>query len=119
MCLRACADPLPNDLLQAIHKVETDGKFGPILGDHGKALGPFQIHREYWKDSRVPGRYEQCADYDYAVKVVTAYMNRFAPYYVRARNKEALARIHNGGPNGHKHGATKKYWLKVRKHLTA
>jgi len=118
MCLIASADLIPPNLLKAIHMVETSGRFGPILGDHGKALGPFQIHEEYWRDSRVTGSYSQCADYNYAVKVVTAYMNRFVPYYVRMRDYEAIARTHNGGPNGYRHQATKKYWAKVKKELT-
>ena len=30
---------------------------------------------------------------------------------------ELQARIHNGGPNGHKKESTKAYWLKVKKEL--
>jgi hypothetical protein len=108
----------PPELMIAINQVETGGRTGPILGDHGKALGPFQIHEEYWKDSGVKGTYSQCADYHYSVKVVTAYWNRFGSSFMRARNYEALARIHNGGPNGWRYASTKKYWAKVKKVLT-
>ena len=120
MTSRACSAEmaLPPDLLKAIHMVETGGRLGPVLGDHGKALGPFQIHRSYWEDSRVPGRYENCADYDYSVKVVTAWMSRYVPYYVRTRNYEAIARSHNGGMKGYFNPKTQRYWAKVKKHLT-
>jgi hypothetical protein len=30
---------------------------------------------------------------------------------------ERVARIHNGGPRGHRKKATAKYWRKVRGHL--
>ena len=104
---------VPDTLIQAIHKVETGGKFGPILGDKGKALGPLQIHREYWRDSGVAGQYEQCADYDYSVRVVNGYMNKYALRYLRRHDLESLARIHNGGPSGNTRDSTLKYWQKI------
>ena len=30
---------------------------------------------------------------------------------------EDMARMHNGGPNGHKNKATEKYWDKVKKEM--
>ena len=104
---------VPNTLIQAIHKVETGCKFGPILGDNGKALWPLQIHKNYWRDSGVAGRYEQCADYGYSVRVVNAYMNRFALRYLRRNDLESLARIHNGGPEGYLKASTIPYWHKI------
>jgi hypothetical protein len=110
--------PVPTKLLRAIHKVETGGKIGPILGDNGKALGPFQIHYGYWKDANVRGSYSDCKDYNYSVMVVTAYLNRYALNAVRTQDSETLARVHNGGPRGHMNINTKIYWKKVRNHLT-
>lgn len=112
-----------NDLLNAIHKVESSGKkVGVPDGDGGKAIGPFQIWREYWQDAvefdkSIGGRYEDCRKYDYAVKVVRAYMRRYAAEFIRKGDWESVARIHNGGPSGHRKSATDKYWRKVTKHL--
>jgi len=114
---------LPDRFTKAIHKVEASGKVGPILGDYNKktgeyeALGPLQIHREYWQDSGVAGSYEQCKDLEYSKKVVEAYLLRFGRKFVQANNFEAMARIHNGGPLGFKNQKTIQYWQKVKKHL--
>lgn len=100
-------------LIDAIHQVETGGRHGAILGDGGRALGPLQITRAYWRDSRVRGRYQDCARLDYSKQVFRAYMRRFAP----RGDWQAIARIHNGGPRGHRKAATRKYWLRVQKSL--
>ena len=97
----------------ALHQVETRGRTGPIRGDGGRALGPLQIHRVYWKDSRVAGRYEDCASLAYSIRVASAYMRRYAPSAWRTGDHEILARIHNGGPRGHKKPATRAYWSRV------
>lgn len=110
---RCAADDLDR-LIDAVHQVETSGRLGAIKGDGGRALGPLQIHRAYWLDSRVPGRYEDCARLDYSRRVFRAYMARYAP---RVRDFETLARIHNGGPRGNKKTATRAYWRKVKGHL--
>lgn len=102
----------------ALRAVETGGRSGAILGDDGEALGPYQIHRAYWQDSKVAGRYEQCADEAYARRVVLAYLTRYAPAAVQAGDFETLARIHNGGPRGARKAATLAYWRKVEKHLS-
>jgi hypothetical protein len=111
-------EELPENFLKAINQVEAGGrKTGSIIGDGGRAIGPFQIHRVYWQDANVAGKYEDCKDYAYSVKVMTAYLNRYARQAIRDKNFEKLARIHNGGPQGHTKQATIKYWLKVKKHL--
>lgn len=106
-------------LIDALHQVETGGRLGPIKGDGGQALGPLQIHRAYHADSGVPGSYERCADLDYSVRVVRAYMQRYATERRLGRRVTAqdIARIHNGGPNGWKRKSTLGYWAKVRKEL--
>lgn len=118
LVLNVHAADLPDKFISALHQVESSGRFGPILGDGGKALGPFQIHHRYWKDARVPGTYAQCADYGYSVRVVTAYLNRYGRRYVAQQNFEALARIHNGGPDGFRRSTTVKYWKRVLPQLT-
>lgn len=98
-------------IIYALHQVETGGRLGPILGDGGAALGPLQIHRGYHSDSNVPGAYDQVSDLEYATRVVRAYMARYATAARLGRpvTPEDIARIHNGGPNGHKKKATLGY----------
>ncbi len=46
-------------------------------------------------------------------------MNRFATKerLLRKPKDEDLARIHKGGPNGHKSAAASRYWLLVSEQL--
>jgi hypothetical protein len=104
-------------LFNAIHQVETGGRTGAILGDNGRALGPLQIHKGYWLDSRVPGVYSSCTNLAYSQSVMLAYWKRYAPKALAANDLETLARIHNGGPLGYKKSATLGYWRKVKTHL--
>ena len=112
LALTAQAAP-PDSFFRALHIVETGGKRGPIIGDGGRALGPLQIHRAYHADSRVAGAYERCADLDYSKRVVTAYLQRYAPAAFASGDVTTLARIHNGGPLGDKKPATIRYASKV------
>jgi hypothetical protein len=114
----AIAGQLDNKFLNALNQVEASGRTVNVPpGDNGKAIGPFQIHHAYWQDSRVAGNYQQCTNYNYSVKVVNAYMNRYAKKAMQTHDYETLARIHNGGWNGANKTATKKYWLKVKRFL--
>lgn len=113
----------------ALHSVESGGALGAIKGDYvnsqPRALGPLQIHRGYWSDSRVPGRYEDCADLAYSRRVVSAYLQRYAKaaWDKGDRNScDLLARVHNGGPNalratGQKKRNLDRYSAKVMSHL--
>lgn len=103
----------PDSFFRALHIVETSGKRGAILGDNGRALGPLQIHRAYHTDSRVAGDYARCADLDYSKRVVSSYLQRYAPQAWAAGDVSTLARIHNGGPRGDKKQATLGYAAKV------
>lgn len=105
----------PESFFRALHIVETSGRRGAILGDNGKALGPLQIHRGYWQDSRVGGTYEQCADLEYSKRVVAAYLQRYAPEAYSKGDIQTLARVHNGGPRGASKPATLSYAAKVRR----
>ena len=105
----------PDSFWRALHVVETGGKRGAILGDNGKALGPLQIHRSYWQDARVSGRYEDCADLAYSIKVASSYLKKYAPKAWEAGDITTLARIHNGGPKGDKKPATLRYADKVKR----
>jgi len=103
----------PASFFRALHIVETSGRTGAILGDGGKALGPLQIHRAYHADSRVAGDYSRVADLDYSKRVVSAYLQRYAPQSWAAGDVTTLARIHNGGPRGATKQATVNYAAKV------
>lgn len=113
------AEP-PAAFWAALHQVETSGRVGAIVGDNGRSLGPLQISRAYFADSRVGGAYEQVADLPFAIKVASAYMKRYEPEAWRAGNVEVLARLHNAGPNWRrKLSATDVYAAKVRRQMEA
>lgn len=114
LALTAQAAP-PESFWRALHLVETGGRTGAIIGDNGRALGPLQIHRSYHADSRVAGDYSRCADLDYSKRVVTAYLQRYAPAAWASGDVTTLARIHNGGPRGDQKPATINYAAKVRR----
>jgi hypothetical protein len=100
-------------LLDAIRQVESGGRTGEIVGDNGRSLGPYQIQRPYWKDSRVRGQYGQVRNAAYAERVMLAYWKRYCPTALARGDWETLARVHNGGPRGHRKAATVGYWKKV------
>ena len=107
-------------ILDALRMVETGGeKHGGRLsvGDGGGAIGPFQIHRAYWKDTRLRGRWEDCRDPRYAREVVLAYWKRYCPKALESLDAETLARVHNGGPDGAREPETVKFWKKVEREL--
>ena len=101
-------------LFDAIRAVESGG---PGDNDGGRALGPYQIHRAYWQDSGVPGRYEECARPEYAERVMLAYWQRYAAEALEREDLEVLARVHNGGPRGWRKETTVAYWRRVQARL--
>ena len=103
-------------LLDAIARVESGG--GPrMAGDGGMARGPYQIHRAYWADgTRFLGAdwdYRQAVDPAKAREVVRAYLL----HYGRGCSLLEMARIHNGGPNGHKKPSTLAYARRIERIL--
>ena len=103
----------------ALHQVEASGRTGKVIGDSGKALGPLQIHRAYFLDAAAYDKslgkdYSKVQDLAFAKRVVKAYLRRYAADAVKRNDYQTLARIHNGGPQGHKNAATMKYWQKVK-----
>jgi hypothetical protein len=101
----------------ALHHVETSSRYGAIWGDNHKALGPLQIHKAYFQCSGVTGRWEQCSDYAFSVRVVTAYLKKHAPVAFARGDDVSLARVHNGGPRGASSPATLRYAAKFRSAL--
>ena len=110
----------PTSLFDAIRCVETGGCEDPsqALGDNGLSLGPYQISEAYWTDAlekhpEIGGSYSNVCQRRYAEWVMMAYWDRYSP----DDDFETLARIHNGGPNGHRKSATDGYWNKVNREL--
>jgi len=121
-CLSVVSRAADEKLFAALHKVESGGRTGKIIGDNGRALGPLQIHKEYFLDAAAVDKtlgkdYSKVEDLSFAKRVVTAYLKRYAPTAYKTRDYQTLARIHNGGPAGHKKTATLKYWAKVKREL--
>lgn len=120
VAVERAAQPDLDEILAALRAVETGGsKSGGrhATGDGGSAIGPYQIHLNYWKDARIAGRFEDCRDPAYARSVVLAYWKRYAPKALAALDAEVLARVHNGGPDGHKETCTLAFWRKVQREL--
>jgi len=112
-----------NDFINALNMVESSGKRTNVPpGDGGAAIGSFQIHRACWQDAvqhdpSIGGKYSDCNNYDYSVKIVRAYLHRYGAKFIKTDNWEALARIWNGGPAGYKRTATLSYWRRVQSNL--
>jgi hypothetical protein len=99
-------------LLDAIARVESH--YDPnAVGDGGRALGAYQIHRVYWEDGTaflgVDWPHRDATDPKKARRVVKAYLLR----YGKGRSLLEMARIHNGGPHGHEKQATLFYAKKI------
>ena len=109
-----------DEILDAIRVVESGNHVDggrSATGDGGRAIGPYQVHRAHWLDSRLAGRFEDCRDPEYARREVLAYWRRWCPRALESRDAEALARVHNGGPDGAREACTLPYWRKVEARL--
>ena len=120
---------LNSRLLNAICNVESNGNASAV-GDNGKAVGAYQIHKKYVDDvnriCKIKGfkkRFTYADRYNsHKSRIMTAiYLDFYGKVYERKYSKvataEILAKIHNGGPEGWKKQATIKYWRKVEKRL--
>lgn len=130
--------PTYTDLLDAIEWVESKGNSNAV-GDNGKAVGAYQLHKIYVDDCN-----QILKIIDYPIRIgdtehyYMTYDDRWNAtksramamvylwYYgcavwnwedTKQTKMEVMARIHNGGPNGHKKESTKAYWLKVKDRL--
>ena len=106
-----------NALLEAIRIVESNNN-PDAVGDGGNAIGIYQIWEDYHTDAcmagNINGKYLDCYNPVYAKNVVVEYMKRYATERrLGVVTPEKIARMHNGGPNGWRIDATKKYWDKV------
>ena len=109
-------------ILDALRSTESGGQRNggrDATGDGGRAIGPYQIHRAYFLDAGLPGRYEDCRDPEYSRRVVIAYWRRWCPEALERSDAEVLARVHNGGPRGASKPGTLAYWSRVERRLAA
>lgn len=109
------AAPGPSDierLLDAIARIESHGN-PDAVGDRGRALGTYQIHRVYWEDGTallgVDWPHGDATDPKKARRVVKAYLL----HYGEGKSLVEMARIHNGGPCGYRKKATLLYARKI------
>ena len=106
-------------LILAIIAVESGGN-DLAIGYNGMAYGCLHIHACYVQDAaeyaNQPWTHRDAYDREVAIQIFTAYMSRYATAKRLGEpvTAEHIARIHNGGPNGHLKPATEKYWLKVK-----
>jgi Destabilase len=99
-------------LLDAIARVESN-RNARAIGDRGRAIGTYQIHKRYWKDGTrflgVDWSYDQAKNPAKARQVVRAYLL----HYGKDKTLLQKARIHNGGPRGHRKKATLRYARRI------
>jgi hypothetical protein len=109
-------------LIPALIQVESGGDIRAV-GDGGRSLGFLQISKEVVADvNRVTGsRYRHADAFDplKAKAICKAYLAHYAAPGRLGREPTFadLARIWNGGPNGHRKDATIYYWRKVSSRL--
>jgi len=99
-------------LLDAIARIESQCDPNAV-GDDGRALGAYQIHRVYWEDGTellgVDWPHRDATDPKKARRVVKAYLL----HYGKGKSLIEMARIHNGGPHGCRKKATFPYARKI------
>jgi len=116
LCFSAQAADLSR-FLNAIAKVESGGN-AKAINRKENALGMYQIRPGYFRDAKTGGKHSDVFDPKKAQEVVMAYFRKYEPEAVQKGNLEALARLHNAGPNWRKKkSATNEYWNKVKKSL--
>lgn len=109
-----------NALLDAIKMVES--KNGKYLNGKNGEFGPYQIKRIVIDDvNRIIGtktyKYEDTIDEQKSREVCKIYITYWSEKAGMGCDTEAMARIWNGGPNGHKKKSTIKYWNKIKEVL--
>lgn len=113
------APPSVDHLLIAIRYKESKGN-NRVPGDGGRAIGSYQIHRNYWHDAcqygGVKWSYDKYVfDPEKSEQVARWYMQRYAPQAYRTGNLQVLARLHNGGIGGPFYSGTLGYWRDIQR----
>lgn len=128
--IKTASDPVVpgDDLLDAIRAVESsDGR--NLYGDwvpgsdrsdtaNARAHGPYQLHNAYVEDvNRFEGTNytpEDRLNEDTARQITTQYLTHYGNRQGVTPSNEVFARMHNGGPNGHRNPNTIPYWNRVQ-----
>lgn len=106
-----------DDLLAAIATVESNND-PTAYNKKEDAAGLFQIRPIYLQDvNRILGyqSYKLSDRFDPQKSKEMVYV--YLCHYGRNKSLEQLARIQNGGPQGHKKESTLRYWQKVKERL--
>lgn len=118
----ASAMQLPaTTLYDAIAYVESRG-IDCSVGDNGKAVGRYQLHKVYVDDvNRIADAQYTYADRTNPIKsleMVKIYIGHYSDVYTMETGlpatDEIKARIHNGGPYGYRKDSTLNYWKEVK-----
>lgn len=112
---------LNKQFVQIIGKIESNNNDFAI-GDKGKAISRYQIWEICYLDAKnydksIKFEYSSLTNKEYAIKVITAYLNRYERKAIQNNDFESLARCWNGGPNWRKKTGKAKinlenYWKK-------
>jgi hypothetical protein len=86
-----------------------------MIGDNGKAVGPFQIHKCMVDDvNRIVG-YKKFSYHDrYNYNKSLEMFNTYQRFYNPDKDIEAAARMWNGGPTGMNKSKTKHYYKRIK-----
>lgn len=107
-------------LLDAIRKVESQNGIY-IYGRNGE-IGPYQIKKIVIDDvNRIFGKnvyeYDDALNEESARNICRFYIEYWSKKRGCYGNNEMMARIWNGGPNGHIKKSTLQYWSKIKEVL--
>lgn len=109
-----------SSIIAVLISIESSGN-DLAIGDGGAARGPLQIHKSVVQDvNRISGRkfeWARMTNRAEATQVAQIYLSHYATEK-RLGHKpspQEVARIWNGGPNGHKTRATDRYVAKFNK----
>ncbi len=125
-CAEAGTAPSRERLIKALIAVESNGNDRAIGDRHmkDKAYGALQVRKPCVDDvnRRFGTQYkaQDClGNRELSVSVCQKYLEMYATRTRLGREPtfEDMARIWNGGPNGHKKESTNGYWSKVKKVL--
>ena len=114
----AVSQTVSPSLLDAIRQVESSGNRHAV-GDGGKAVGAYQLHKVYVDDvNRILGKktytYDDRTNEAKSREMTRIYLTHYAKLY-KLKDPIQISRLHNGGSTGHKKQATLKYAQKIRK----
>ena len=110
---------ISDNIIHAIIKVESNGN-NLAIGDDGRSVGCMQIQKSVIDDvndvSSVKYKYNDRYNRSKSIEIFKIYITRYATVKRLGHipTDEDIARIWNGGPNGYKKSATKKYWNKIK-----